>query len=1124
MPKGEPTTQAEESWLDKSLRAVLNPRLEAAIFALILLAAVFTRFYQLGARPMSHDESLHTFYSWQLYKGNGYQHNPMMHGPLQFHLIALSFFLFGDNDFTARVPHALAAVLAIALLWLWRRYLGKKGMLIAAGLMLISPYMMYYGRYARNEALIMPLALLTLWATLRYLETGATRYLTWLTVASALHFVTKETAFIYTAQLLIFLAFLLIDHVSRQRWEKPAHRGAFFISLLASVGAVFLAGIAAAILRPASPPLGGTAAPAQPGQLAHTAGGMLSNPMIIILLAIAVLAAIAALYYLIVGYGWKNLLRERSFVLIILLFSLVLPQLAPLPMRFLHWDAMDYSATGIIHSAIFVIALIILAFALGWVWDFKTWLTQAAIFYGIFAVFQTTVFTNGQGFFSGLVAALGYWLQQQGVHRGSQPWYYYILIQVPIYEYLPALGATAAMVWVGWKRWLGKKAQPTEAPSPEPAESPPKAPVFALLAYWSVTALLAFTIAGEKMPWLTVHITLPMILLTGWFLGKLADAVDWRDFNKRNGWVLVGLVIVFILSAAEAVGSLMGTHRPFMGSQLSQLTDTANFIVGTVVALLSGWGITALSSKWSGRDLARIGTLTFFGVLALLTTHTAVQASFYNYDQANEYLVYAHSARGVKTVMSQVREISLRLHDDLGIQVAYDNAVAWPFTWYLRNYYNQKYYGDSPSADLRNVPIVIVGAANYAKVEPILRNDYIRYDYIRMVWPNQDYFNLTWSRIKNALSNPAMRAAIFRIWLNRDFTLYGKITGETTVTAANWEPSDRMRLYIRKDIAAKMWNYGVAPEALQSKEEDQFTKKEIHLKPDAIIGGKGVQPGQFQNPRGIAVAPDGSIFVADTGNHRIQHISPDGKVISVWGSFASLLKGEKAPPGTFDEPWDVAVGPDGDVYVADTWNSRIQKFTPDGKFITMWGSMGNGGDPLAMWGPRGIVVDPQGRVFVSDTGNKRIVVFDSNGKPLGRYGSGGAEVGQFSEPVGLALDVAGNLYVADTWNQRVQVFMVDAKNEFTPLRQWQIYGWFGQSLDNKPYLSVDKDGHVFVGDPEGYRVLEFDARGNLLAWWGEPGTPPQGLGIVGGIAADNHGGVWVTDASNGYLLHFTLEK
>ncbi len=1122
----EKTSPAAEttSWLDRPLEALLSVRVEVLVFALIVLLAAFARFYHLGDRVMSHDESLHTYFSWQLYKGNGYQHNPMMHGPLQFHLIALSFFLFGDNDFTARLPHAFAAVLAIAMLWGWRRYLGRKGTLIAAVLMLISPYMLYYGRYARNEALIMPLALLTLWATLRYLETGATRYLTWLTAATALHFVAKETAFIYTAQMLLFLGLLLLDRLSTARWPRPHERTNFYAALLVAAAALVFAIVAGAALQHGAPTAAGAPAPG----LGHT---LLGSPLGKLFLLIAAAALLASVAFLLRGYGWQALLRERAFVLMVLLLTLVLPQLAPLPMAAFHWDALDYSPAGIFHSALFVVPLFVFAVLLGAAWDLKTWLLEAGLFYAIFAVFQTTVFTNGSGFFSGLVGALGYWLQQQGVHRGGQPWYYYLLIQVPIYEYLPALGSIGAVVW--WFRHRkAPHAEPEAHDAASPVETASRAPVFALLAFWSLTALLAYTVAGEKMPWLTVHITLPMILLSGWFLGRLADQTDWRDFTARHGWVLVGLAVMFILAIAQAVGAWLGVQRPFQGSALPQLEVTANFLVGLVVAAASGVAMTFLSARWRTADLVRLFTLTFFAFLGVLTLHTAVQAAYYNYDQANEYLVYAHSARGVKTVMAQVREISERTTDGLGIEVAYDDAIAWPFTWYLRNYPNQKFYGNRPTGDLRSAPIVLVGAANYGKVESIVGRTYDEFDYIRMVWPNQDYFNLTWKRIAHALSDPAMRAALFQIWLNRDFTLYFRLqrgvadnpAEAAKVNMANiladWQPSDRMRMYIRKDIVAKIWNYGAAPAA--QAEADPYAKKQVTLAADKVLGSEGTAAGQFQGPRGLAVAPDGTLYIADTRNHRIQHLLPDGKVLNVWGRFGNIANGqEAAPAGTFNEPWDVAVGPDGSVYVADTWNHRIQKFTADGKFLAMWGHPGNDGNLLSLWGPRAIAVDSQGRVFVTDTGNKRIVVYDADGKPLAQFGSEGAAEGQFSEPVGLAFDGADNLYVADTWNQRVQVFTVGKDLTFTPLRRWAIFGWFGQSLNNKPYLAVDALGHVFVGDPEAYRVLEFDADGKLVRWWGQWGQPPQGMGLVGGLAVDGRGGLWVADADHGQILHFT---
>lgn len=116
-------------WLDQPVwKAFPKIRWETLLIIVILGLALFTRFYHLGDRVMSHDEVNHVVPSWELYMGRGYRHDPITHGPFQFHVVALSYFLFGDNDFTSRIPAALFSVATIMTVTLgFRRYLGRNG-------------------------------------------------------------------------------------------------------------------------------------------------------------------------------------------------------------------------------------------------------------------------------------------------------------------------------------------------------------------------------------------------------------------------------------------------------------------------------------------------------------------------------------------------------------------------------------------------------------------------------------------------------------------------------------------------------------------------------------------------------------------------------------------------------------------------------------------------------------------------------------------------------------------------------------------------------------------------------------------------------------------------------------
>jgi DNA-binding beta-propeller fold protein YncE len=384
------------------------------------------------------------------------------------------------------------------------------------------------------------------------------------------------------------------------------------------------------------------------------------------------------------------------------------------------------------------------------------------------------------------------------------------------------------------------------------------------------------------------------------------------------------------------------------------------------------------------------------------------------------------------------------------------------------------------------------------------------------------YLKYAWRHIQPFFTDSKVTSAVWQIWFNRDYTQWAALKNSDAYTLTNWGVSDRFRYYIRKDIASQIWTFGAAAQPVVQPVDPYITLTEPFTA-DRTIGSAGTNAGQFQAPHGIALAPDGSLYVADAGNNRIQHLSPEGEVLQVWGTFADVSQGNNnAPGGTFNEPWGVAVGPDGSVYVADTWNHRVQKFTADGKFVTMWGH-GPADSADAFYGPRGIAVDANGRVFVADTGNKRIVIFDPNGNLLGQFGGPGFDPGQFDEPVGVVLDASGKVYVTDTWNQRVQVFAPDASGlNFSPVAQWPVEAWFGQSLANKPFLTVDVEGNTFVSDPEACRVIEFDPGGQALHAWGSCGQAGS-FTLPDGLALDGNGGLWVSDAGSGTLIHIKVE-
>jgi DNA-binding beta-propeller fold protein YncE len=132
-------------------------------------------------------------------------------------------------------------------------------------------------------------------------------------------------------------------------------------------------------------------------------------------------------------------------------------------------------------------------------------------------------------------------------------------------------------------------------------------------------------------------------------------------------------------------------------------------------------------------------------------------------------------------------------------------------------------------------------------------------------------------RLKNAVFDPSMRSALFKIWLNRDYRDYAALTQNNNLSLSTWTPSESFILYVRKDITAQIWQYGSTTLA-GSIVADPYEGKGISLAADISL--TGVEQGTaFNRPRAVAVAPDGSLYVADSGNHRIVHFSADMQLL-----------------------------------------------------------------------------------------------------------------------------------------------------------------------------------------------------------------------------------------------------
>ncbi len=789
----------------------------------------------------------------------------------------------------------------------------------------------------------------------------------------------------------------------------------------------------------------------------------------------------------------RILLRHahRFIDVTVVMALLVLPFLAPLVHLVMGWDPLDTSRTGLTQSGVSagVLGLIALSLGLLWfgrlrphdwrtpfdVWSFGlTWLG----FWVIACLFFSAFLTNPGGLVSGPVASLGYWLAQQEVQRGSQPWYYYLML-TSLYEYLPLLlalvgGGLGLRSLIAWFRH-GKDA----APAGDTRLLDPS-PVFVLfLIWWSIASWLAYTYAGERMPWLLTHMAAPMCLLGGYGTGRILDTCRERRLETA--------AIVAALAGGILLWIWASLLLPFSGRE----TEAVRATVQWIVALVAGAGLLG-GSVWYLRTRRRpIRPALFLGILvslALMTMRTSYLLTFVNYDYVTEYLTYAHGSPDVKQALATIDKIDQQFYGHKSIPVTYDDDNSWPMAWYFRDYPNAHIYRDVTDA-LFDEAVVLAGPARWDQVRPLLAEDYARRTYKLIWWPEESY--KLWSRDTwDDWRHAAMRRKWQRIFFFRDYV---------HLDLSEWPHKREFDLYIRRDLAPLVWAETV--DTLQSATSsmpltEMLPRLDFPLQ-NAIAGEYALQP--LSAPRSIRIADNGLRVLTDSGNHRVLVLDRENQLVLSAGSYCPLASDTLEPcvdpdgdgpldlgDGQFNEPWGAVLSDEGHLYVSDTWNHRVQVLDLEGRFLMKWGRFGQQAslvpdEPVQFFGPRGVEVLPTGNILVMDTGNNRLLQFHSDGQLVDATGGRGSGLGHFNEPVdGWVNRKSGHLLVTDNWNRRIQLLTPG----LTPIADFNVLPdmWNSEQAVHKPYLAAVPDFGTAVSDPENGRVVFFDVVGQPLGY------------------------------------------
>lgn len=668
--------------LTTARRLIFSP---LGLFVLVLAYVLYSRLWNLAGKVMHHDESLFAYYGYWLYKGRGYDYQPILHGPVLQYVSAFFFLLFGDDQWTMRLPNMIGGLLMFPVAWHWRRYLGggAAALIGVTALIALSPSIAFYARFLRNDVPYLAVTMGCGLCLLRLFDTGRPLYLWGSIMAAALAFSMMESSIFFFAACLGYLTtMVLMDHlVWRRRGADTDLRGNRWPGWLQRE---------------------------LPDNARQATGngreGVWKTLTLSGLLASGVLALLAWLYW-------------RIFMETIPLWEPILAVTKKLRLELSQQAALVVVGTGAFACLFLAWWLVLVQYRrptgrVGFVAWFShalwrnRWHALAAVavaviayqtlFTTFFTFVKTASFDHAARDFTGPERALtpvqiykntwDYWWDQHKLHRIKGPFHYYIPILL-LYE-LPILALVISgwvrSIWTSRRRWslvaglLGAHLLLGIVLAIWPItdwemmdkkfhlESPAHifmvllfaqlllviAPLLYLqhrraesfITYWGVTSLFAYSYAGEKVPWLTVHTVGPFALLATAELVRL-----WRRVRPA------------------IPGAISTTRR-----RTALLAFCAAAVAGALYQVRNNH--------------------------LLLFVHPWSPA---------ERLVYNHTSPDVEKAVELIADLGQKTNFGVKIPVFMQGEVGWPLHWYLRDYVNiNPAFGESVETTTR--PVVMV--------------------------------------------------------------------------------------------------------------------------------------------------------------------------------------------------------------------------------------------------------------------------------------------------------------------------------------------------------------------------------------------------------------------------------